>query len=82
MSLEAAVHLFDPREEIAPVWRPNNVEGVSVISGGGDFGTQRRHQCQAGNAEHVRPHRPDPRLVDERLADVEGDPARFHERLA
>ena len=38
---------------------------------GRDFGAQCCHQRQPGNAQQVCPHRPDARLIDERLAHVQ-----------
>ena len=82
IGLEATVEILGAGHQLTPMRRSDDLERGPMVPPGSDLGAESGHQRQPGNAQQVCPHRPDPRLIDERLAHVECDPARFHERLA
>ena len=54
---------------------PTSAKTSRMLPAARDDRAERGHERQARDAQHVRPGGPDPGLVDERLTDVEADPA-------
>ncbi len=72
---EAAERRIDGRCQGSPVVDAECGEGIVMLAASGNHRAEERHEGEPGHAEDVRPGRPDPRLVDERLAHIQADPA-------